>query len=351
MTELLEPGPEFWKDFPYRRRSVRAVPPPIRDRIFNSELKTLADSVRAHGQESDPQVSAYRLSADVYSLTPEADFWETSMKLLSTAALTEASFQDALTLLREKTRAGAAALLMPDELEGVYRVSLQQGMDDLTERNFIIGFRDNFLDEEAAWQSLLYTEQLKHSFHYRKRFSNQFLSDFPFALFYHFPTLDTSCFCACFYPSGEAAESVDHEWVLAFLNSIYPPVLKFSHAKLNPESAGEDPTLKFMKLVKRFSHTGKDRFFVTHMILSDASALAQDHPFLGRFQEFCGSHNIADRVVILSPFHVLLLHSAENADAPRYLLQNLALEWGMKAEFRTTEYPAEESNLFNLMLG
>lgn len=349
VADLIDPGAEFWQQFPYRRGAKQAAPP-IRDRIFNPELKALADSVRSHTGTLE-NLPAHRLDPATYLVRPESDFWPTSMKLLSAAHLTEDHFAPVLSLLKEKTGAGAVALLMPDELEGVYRVSLQSGLDHLTERNLIIGFRDNFLDEDAPWQTLSYSDHLKQNFHYRKRFSSDFLADYPFAVFYHFPTLDTSCFCACFFPDEKSGSRIDHDWVLAFLNSIYPPILKFSHARLNPESASEDPTLKFMKLVKRFSHTGKDRFFVTHVTLSDTSALSEDHPFLGRFREFCTSHSLADRIVILSPFHVLLLHFSDNVDGPRYLLQNLALEWGIKAEFRTTEYPAEESNLYNLMLG
>ncbi|MBL8020163.1 MAG: hypothetical protein JNM27_10905 [Leptospirales bacterium] len=396
------PGPEFWKRFSFLRSAVVEEvksEPPIRDRIFNDELRSLASSIIAHeprtpaqgdGQSnpqlnggptpaaqvstvkersaldpvqtavpiSEPAVSApeepvshsHSLSDDLYATVPSSDFWDVATRLLSRANLVEPDFTPVLDLILERTRAGAICILVPDELEGVYRVSLQKGLDNLTERTCIIGFRDNYLAEELPFQIVTYSEHIKKSFHYRKRFSSEFLSSYPTAVYFHFPTLDTSCYCACFFHDEESAASVDKQWTTAFLNSVYPAILKFSHVKLNPESKNEDPTLKFSKLFKRYSHTGKDRFYVTHMTFSDTAALSSDHPFLSRFQDFSTSHQVAERIIILSPAHALLLHTQDQLEGPEYLLQNLALEWGMRVEFKTTEYPGEESNLYNLML-
>jgi len=363
--DIIEPGADFWKQFPFDRRKLKetAAKIPIRERIFNDELKSLATAIIAHGPSQSaggvepelsaaslPEITPYRLNDEVYAMKPlGADYWEEAMRLLAIPQLAESDFEACLNLIHDRTGSGAVCVLTPDELEGVYRVALQKGLDSLTERTFIIGFRDNFLLEDLPVQKLAYSESLNHSFHYRKRFSSEFLHQFPLATFFHFPTLDTSCYFACFYASEQDVR-IDEVWLLGLLNAIYPAILKFSHEKLNPETKSEDPTLKFSKLFKRYSHTGKDRFSVTHMTFSDASALSIDHPFLGRFQEFCTSHQTADRIVILSPAHALLLHSSGSLDAPRYLLQNLAMEWGMKIDFQTTEYPGEESNLYNLML-
>ncbi|MCE9597366.1 MAG: hypothetical protein K8S54_05300 [Spirochaetia bacterium] len=393
-SELLQPGPEFWKRFSFLRSATvleKKPDPPIRERIFNDELRTLANSIISHAPETSasetlpvtisagegtlvatetqtpvqtslapivetspepvaPAVRPHSIADALYATVPSTDFWEVSARLLAKRDLVESDFNPALELLLEKTNAGAVCILVPDELEGVYRVSMHKGLDPLTERTFIIGFRDNYLAEELPYQVVTYSEHIKNGFHYRKRFSSEFLNTYPSALYFHFPTLDTSCYCACFHASPENTGAVDKEWTTAFLNSIYPAILKFSHVKLNPETKNEDPTLKFSKLFKRYSHTGKDRFYVTHMTFSDTAALSSDHPFLSRFQDFCTSHQVAERIIILSPAHALLLHTQNQLEGPEYLLQNLALEWGMRVEFKTTEYPGEESNLYNLML-
>lgn len=356
-----EPGREFWEAYPFRARGKRDLPP-IRDKIFNPEMKGLAAQILAHepatsaagprnSAEAAPSVeTVFRLDAGLFATESKAEGAAIAALVLGQAKLSEADFGPALGFLLEKTGAGALAILLPDELEGVYRVSLQNGLDPLTERNLIIGFRDTFVAENLPVQTLVYHADIRSAFHYRKRFSTTFVEQYPCAVYLHFPTLDTSSFCVLFYESEQDSEHARTEEALAFLGAIYPAVFKFSFEKLNPETRTEDPTLKFMKLFKRHSHTGKDDFFVTHIHLSDKSALSTHHPFLGKFQEFCLSHAVADRTVILSPNHAVLLHSQENIDRARYLISNLALEWGITSNFKTVRYPSEESNLYNLML-
>jgi hypothetical protein len=347
-----EPGREFWSAYPFRQRGKRELPP-IREKIFSAEMKGLAAEILAHtGQppEAKPAVSVFRLDPALFNLDSKADGAAIAAALLSKSKLTEADFGPALGFILEKSSAGAVALLLPDELEGVYRVSLHNGLDTLTERNLIIGFRDTFVAENMPVQSMTYNSEIRNSFHYRKRFSTAFVEKFPCALYLHFPTLDTSSFCALFFGDEADVVRAKTDETLAFLGAVYPAVFKFSFEKLNPETRHEDPTLKFMKLFKRHSHTGKDDFFVTHIHLSDKSALSTHHPFLGKFQEFCLSHAVADHTVILSPNHAVLLHSQENIDRGRYLISNLAQEWGITSDFVTVRYPSEESNLYNLML-
>ncbi len=183
-------------------------------------MKGLAAQILAHapGQaapaETEHARAVFRLDPLLFALDSKADGAAIAAALLSKSKLSEEDFGPALAFILEKSRAGAMALLLPDELEGVYRVSLHNGLDALTERNLIIGFRDTFVAENLPVQSLTYSSEIRSSFHYRKRFSTAFVERFPCALYLHFPTLDTSSFCVLFFENEADAQQARTEETL-----------------------------------------------------------------------------------------------------------------------------------------
>lgn len=171
--------PEFWKVVHsqeiLQRNLSRIKKPAIRDRVFTSELRELAQDIKNHQPENKIHdvVVASQTNYSFVQMVPKLDRTSTFIANLHLAK--DLELPDSLLYdYNRRFNALASAILLYSTEDGAFRTVLSSGFDTTQKLNFWISARDPFFQIDQV-QSFVVEHSLKENPFFKKRFTSNFL--------------------------------------------------------------------------------------------------------------------------------------------------------------------------------
>ncbi len=350
--------------------------PPVRDRIFTTELASVTSEVLSH--IPDERITANSHSAVPSAVSEKANraatnitdnsldaYFDRSLDVLSKVCMEDSFalyrnntldsdlFIPILNQIKKTTSAHSIAILLADSLLLVFRPFLDLDLDFRTRKNLYFSLKDKYLDTDASVQVLRFSNNLKQDLHFMKKFSTDCFNDLAGAVVLSFAHYGLPGFIFLFYQENskvEDASEVPH--FLSDLTDLIPALhrLQLEHTLVGETSIHQlsNPAWNILQSIKEFSDSGKEKFCIFHVRLENIL----DHPggrvLLDQLTELISRKlRSGEKIMILSPRHLVLLLRDSQVSGMEQSVRAETERFSLEINTVYFNFPDYGRNLFN----
>lgn len=330
--------------------------PPVRDRIFSSELRSVAASVIGHGSPSEVGSVAPPLvpvdAKDILrpaELPYAAEYVEAFQNLYSQESPSDDAFHPLLDLILQISGADGAVFLSLEGNGFTYAPVLARNIDDITIRNLRFAMEDPYLDTEVEEHMLRFDGHLVDDLHFRKRFGTDFFQNHAGAVFLNLRFSTFQGLLALFFADALPAEPVAPR-LREVLSDLLPAVTRKAEKPTAPYADLRDLTEQQFVLLKNFAKAGRMPMHVIRVDFPEILGHASGPLVIREICEVILRHLwMEERLIIPRMDEIIVLAMPGRPAGLEEAIQAIAARFGMPAVCKTLRFPEDGHNLFNFI--
>ena len=257
-----------------------------------------------------------------------------------------------LEFLLEKSGAQAIAWLVLDRRVSAYRPYMDKHLDLNTRKNLYFTLKDRYLPDEDMYEILRFDGNLKHDFHFRKRFSTPFLLGHKCAVIINLNILQQSSYILLFYkrlPPDDIIEKLDRE-SLPVVRDLLPAVQRLQEeAESGLRSQANIADLMY-NTVREMTNYGRTPLRVLHFQFPDILKKSSRLLLIEKLTTALKGHLATEeRILCLPPGRLVVLLQKTDQAVVTEMVRDLCYRWGMEAQTTSYRFPDRGMNLFNYL--
>lgn len=354
--------------------------PPIRNRVFNQELKDVASSILTHDPENPQGDTAGEnipnLSDEDVDLPPELtkpltreelgldqyfkhEFevqydrktFDYLLDLSRKKDLDKVDFEPILKHMALLARTDTVAFLMYDNSAYACRVFLDFGLDPYTRKNLYMGFHEPYFVDEEKIQQVSFQGNLGKDINFRKRFSSNFYRRFEGFDIVKMKEYGINGLLLLFYRRFEQDGKDEYRKELKQLLLDSSPVIRRFGDLQESKSIRVTESYSMetvIQMLRTMSNNRSDSLKIYYLLSRD---LAEHVDWKNRIQTVARliQHglNPEERTVVLAPGRIMII----TYHTDRYKLENrlyaLSNQMGFEYKMIEVNYPEDGINFVN----
>lgn len=329
--------------------------PPVRDRIFSSELRSVAASVIGHGTTRETVSAPVREPVDPREILRPAELpyepsaVEAFQHLYAQESPPDEAFDPLFDLILRISGADGAAFLSLEGSGFTYAPVLARNIDDITLRNLRFAMEDPYLDLEVEEHRLRFDGHLADDLHFRKRFGTDFFQSHAGAVFLNLRFSTFLGLLVLFFADALPASPVAPN-LREILSDLLPAVTRRAEEPRSPRTDPHDLTEQQFVLLKNFTKAGRIPMHVIRIRFPEILGHASGPLVIREICEVILRHLwMEERLIVPRMDEIIVLAIPGRPAGLEESIQAIAARFGMAAVSSTRRFPEDGQNLFNFV--
>jgi hypothetical protein len=343
--------------------------PPIRDKVFSPELRSLATDIIGHNKKNPDRENGKNpigtaelnpvLTARLENLMNGSaiDLPDYTIRALSyiyhNFSFPADSLDPVFRYILRITQADSLAWLMYDPNMQCHAITAELGLDAYTKKSFYAGLNDHYLDNDAVAQMIFFRGNLVREMNFKKRFSSSFYSKTDGAVFIDLNLFSSNGYLVLFFRDAASKNAgkilTDTE---PLIRDILPAVIRRKNQLMNYKRRIQHTSYQivyeFYRSLREISDSGKTRIHVI-FIDPDAATVHSSFPvfFKQGINDIIGIIRKNERVFRISSTRLAVILSDTDPELLYSAIRELEGVWGFKSVMQINQYPNDFANVVN----